>query len=115
MVVDVAEGIAIRVLSAPLFIATKLEAFKGRGDGDYLASADIEDIVRVIDGRPELAQELTGCHQALRDYLRDEFVRLLEDDDFLDAVPAHMLGDAVSQARAELVVERLLAMSTGRT
>jgi predicted nucleotidyltransferase len=114
VVVDVAEGIAIRVLSAPLFIATKLEAFKGRGHGDYLASADIEDIVRVVDGRPELVRELLGCHRELRDYLRDQFVRLLEDDDFLDAVPAHMLGDAVSQARAELVIDRLRTMSTGR-
>jgi predicted nucleotidyltransferase len=107
----VAEGVTIRVLSAPLFIATKLEAFKGRGHGDYLASADIEDIVRVVDGRPELAGELSDCHQELREYLRAEFVRLLDDDEFLDALPAHMLGDAVSQARAELVLDRLRTMS----
>jgi len=41
--VEVASGVSIRVLSAPYFVVSKLEAFKGRGGNDYLASADIED------------------------------------------------------------------------
>lgn len=36
------EGEAIRLISAPCFLGTKLEAFYGRGQGDYLA-ADLED------------------------------------------------------------------------
>ena len=28
-------GLRIRVVTAPYFIATKLEAFRGRGRGDY--------------------------------------------------------------------------------
>ena len=39
-------------------VATKIEAFHGRGDGDYLASSDFEDIIRLIDGRPELVDEI---------------------------------------------------------
>lgn len=31
----------IRVVTAPYFCATKIEAFKGRGKGDYLASHDL--------------------------------------------------------------------------
>jgi hypothetical protein len=34
--------VEIRLISAPSFLATKLEAFAGRGEGDYLASHDIE-------------------------------------------------------------------------
>ena len=34
-------GQQILVVSAPLFLATKLEAFHGRGNGDYLASTDM--------------------------------------------------------------------------
>src|ERR1017187_3777736 len=36
--------IEIAILSLPYFLATKLEAFKGRGKGDYRCSNDIEDI-----------------------------------------------------------------------
>src|SRR6266702_1441697 len=39
-------GAVIKVASAPCFLATKLEAFDGRGGGDYRASHDIEDISR---------------------------------------------------------------------
>src|SRR5258708_1365535 len=34
-------NLEIRVVTAPLFIATKLEAFKGRGKGDFFGSHDL--------------------------------------------------------------------------
>ena len=109
--VDVDDGLSIRVLSAPHFIATKLEAFKGRGKSDFLGSADIEDIVRVVDGRPELAAELNGCGEELRAYLRDEIAGLIGADEFVEAIPGHLMGDAASQARADLVLKRLHEIS----
>lgn len=33
--------LAIRMISAPLFLATKWEAFAGRGEGDYFGSRDV--------------------------------------------------------------------------
>jgi len=45
-------GRIISLIAAPVFIATKLEAFHDRGGGDFLASHDLEDIVTVVDGRP---------------------------------------------------------------
>lgn len=52
--VELAEGLSINLLKAPFFLATKIEAFKGRGKGDYMASHDMEDIVTLLDGRPEI-------------------------------------------------------------
>jgi hypothetical protein len=46
------EGFVLRVVTTPYFIGTKLEAFRGRGRGDFYASSDLEDIVTVLDGRP---------------------------------------------------------------
>ena len=43
--------ISIKVISAPYFLATKIEAFKTRGNTDFYASHDFEDIVTVFDGR----------------------------------------------------------------
>lgn len=48
----------IKHLTAPLFIATKLEAYRGRGGDDPLGSHDLEDVVIVVDGREELLAEV---------------------------------------------------------
>jgi hypothetical protein len=47
-------GHNLRIVTPALFVATKLEAFHGRGGGDVFASHDLEDIVAVADGRPEI-------------------------------------------------------------
>ena len=47
-------GIDIKVLTPPIFVATKLEAFLGRGNNDLYASRDAEDLLLMVDGREEL-------------------------------------------------------------
>jgi hypothetical protein len=37
--------------AAPVFLATKLEAFDGRGQGDFLFSHDLGDLLAVVDGQ----------------------------------------------------------------
>jgi len=51
-------GVTIRLISAPAFMATKFVAFADRGNRDFLASHDLEDIINLIDGRPELIDEV---------------------------------------------------------
>lgn len=51
-------GAEIRVARPVALIATKLSAWKGRGNGDLLRSLDVHDILTLIDGRPELMPEL---------------------------------------------------------
>ena len=59
---EISEKMAIRVVTGPFFLATKIEAFYSRGKGDFIASHDMEDIVTLLDGRPELAKK-SGYHQ----------------------------------------------------
>jgi len=59
-------GVRIRVALAPLFLATKMEAFRSRGRGDFVASHDIEDIIAVVDGRPSVADEAKLAPAQLR-------------------------------------------------
>jgi len=40
--IELPSGQSIRLIHAPLFIATKLEAFKDRGNADYLMSHDLK-------------------------------------------------------------------------
>ena len=103
-------GIDIRLITAPVFVATKFEAFHGRGNNDYLASHDLEDIITVVDGRQELAQEIDQADGELRRYIAAEINTLLEDHNFLMALPGHLPGDAASQARLPELIRRMRAI-----
>jgi len=92
-------GALIRLVTAPVFVATKFEAFADRGRSDYLFSPDLSDLISVIDGRDELLAECQQADDGLKAYLRGKIRALLETAAFLDALPGHLPGDAASQAR----------------
>jgi hypothetical protein len=104
-------GHVIRVVTPPLFIATKLEAFHGRGGDDIFTSHDLEDIVAVIDGRPEIVDDVMDAAPAVRTFIADEIRLLLDNRDFVDALAGFLLPDPASQARRGLLERRLRAIS----
>lgn len=109
-------GIAIRVIQAPVFIGTKLEAFHGRGGGDYLFSHDLGDIISVVDGRDSLLEECRRMPGELTGYLAHEFSKLLADRSFVDALPGHLATDAMSQSRLpdlEVKIQQLASLPAG--
>ncbi len=97
----------IRLITAPYFLATKLEALHGRGQHDYRLSRDLEDIVTVINGRPEIVNEVQETEDRLRQYLSDQLSTLLADRNFMEALPGHLLPDAASQQRLRIVLHRI--------
>lgn len=105
-------GRAVRLANAPCFLATKLEAFHGRGGEDYLASEDIEDIVSVLDGRPELVHEIANSHTVLRQYLAEQTTHLLATESFRQALPGHLEAAGTSAGRAAKVLERMEAIAS---
>ena len=104
---ELPSGKMIRMVSAPYFLITKLEAFSGRGNGDYLMSHDMEDIVAVIDGRSELIGEVSQSESALIKAISDGFKSLLQDSRFIDAVSGHMPTDSTSQARVSGILKTM--------
>lgn len=104
-------GRSIQLIAPAVFLATKLEAFHGRGGGDFLASHDLEDIAVVVDGRPELVNEVPTCEVVLRTYLAEEIGTLLRNPAFLEALSCHLPGDEASQARLPIIRERLRLIS----
>ncbi len=105
-------GMVIRHISAPLFIATKLEAFAGRGNADYLFSHDLGDILAVVDGRESLIDECAACDKEVKDYFHEKFTQLLSAPAFLEALPGHLPGDAASQERAPDLLAKLQRLAT---
>jgi hypothetical protein len=78
-------GIAIGVVNPAHFLATKFEAFNGRGQGNYF-SHDMEDIVFVLENRSRLIIELMDSSQELKQYLSQQ-AELVLNDEFLNVLP----------------------------
>lgn len=82
-------GSTIEVVSAVAFLATKLEAYKGRGRGDCLQSKDLEDVIAVLDGRPEISIEVAEAAGDVRSFIAQELDALLGDANFAYAVEGY--------------------------
>jgi Nucleotidyl transferase AbiEii toxin, Type IV TA system len=95
----------------PYLLATKLDAFAARGHGDYLGSRDFQDIVALIDGRAELIGEVEAANDALQQYLATEVARLQADPSCADGIAGALRPDAASQARSDIIGERLGAIA----
>lgn len=98
------DDLSIRLVNPPYFLATKLEAYKGRGKGDTLSSHDIEDLLTLIDGRESLINEVKAAPEELRGYLAEEFRQLLQDPNFEYAVNSQAGGNA---EREQILFERI--------
>ena len=98
-------GEAIYVITAPIFVATKLESFNNRGRADYMHH-DMEDILNVVDGRDELLSELAAAPEAVREFVKEEIDGYLADETFVDR-----LEWSFPDGRAEFVIKRLRAIA----
>lgn len=61
------------------FIATKLEAFKGRGKKDGRTSSDFEDIIYVLNNRSTIWEECMQTDNELLVYLKESFSELSQN------------------------------------
>ncbi|RWY51606.1 hypothetical protein [Mucilaginibacter gilvus] len=81
----------IKIFSLPYFVATKWEAFKGRGT-DYRTSTDFEDLVYVFENADDFEEQMETAPEHLASYLRGEFEPILDRDDFEEGLYAHLAG-----------------------
>jgi len=79
----------IKIFSLPYFIATKWEAFKGRGKGDYRTSKDFEDIAYVIENAADFVHIMEAAPSHLKQYFQQEFTGIIHTDDFEEGLYAH--------------------------
>ena len=104
-------GTAIRLIGAAAFVATKFEAFADRGRNDLLGSHDAEDIVNLVDGRPELVEEVAGAPEELRRYLAERFGALLARPGFADMLTGMIVPDEALAERVQTVLQRLTLLA----
>lgn len=89
--VTLEQGLELRVISAPAFLATKWEAFASRGEQNMLMSHDVEDIIALVAGRPPVVAEVQGCAADVRSFIGSRTKHLLDnpsaDEIIEDALP----------------------------
>jgi hypothetical protein len=92
----------IQIFQPVYFVASKLEAFKGRGNGDGRMSSDFEDIVFILNNRTTIWDEMKNASASVRDYLIAEFKNLNESNYLFEWVSVHL--DFSEQRRVSYIM-----------
>lgn len=79
----------IKIFSPAYFIASKLEAFIGRGNLDGRKTKDFEDIVYVLQNRSTIWTEFTESNSEVFEYLKDTFSNLMSNPNFEEWIDCH--------------------------
>lgn len=102
---ELPQGSKIRVISAPCFIAAKLEAFldpNREGSLDVFTSRDFADILRVTDAREELGTELAQAPENLQGFVSQSIETVMALNYFEESI-----SDYVGEGRDLITLERL--------
>jgi hypothetical protein len=67
----------------------------------------MEDIITLLDGRPEIIDEVRTAPEDVKIFLSKKFGEFLNNRSFLDALPGHLLPDSASQQRVPILMERI--------
>lgn len=101
-------GRIIKIFPAPYLLASKIEAFLGRGKGSFYWSTDIEDIITLLDGCSSLEIEVNKADLKVKRFIQQWFQEELEN--LQEIVPASLSPVAVNSGRVQLLndlIERL--------
>ncbi|AFY69328.1 hypothetical protein Pse7367_1030 [Thalassoporum mexicanum PCC 7367] len=71
-------GTKINIFPVAYLLATKIEAFEGRGNRDFYSSKDFEDIVSLVNGCLDLEVEIQGADREVKTFIIDWFHSNLE-------------------------------------
>ncbi|MEY4617014.1 MAG: hypothetical protein RJB66_1974 [Pseudomonadota bacterium] len=97
----------IKIFRPAYLIASKIEAFKGRGEGSFISSTDIEDIITLFDGRSNIAEDLLSAPTDVQKELKTELSAWLKSTDFLDAMEGHIADRQNTAGRKKIILQRI--------
>lgn len=101
------DEITIKLLTPELFIATKFDAYLGRGEGDLFGSRDLEDILLIVDGREEIVEEVRRADADIRQFIAEQFRGLSKERDFEYFLEGNIRGP---EGRVDIVRTRIMAL-----
>lgn len=109
--IELEDGTSINILPAPYFLATKLEAFKDRGNNDFYGSHDFEDIIYLIDNRTTIVEEIVASDEDIRDYIKTEFTTIKNHPQAEEILAMH-IHPLIREERFKILMEKIIKMIT---
>lgn len=100
----------VRIVSAPYFVALKLEAFEQRGRKDFLTSTDFEDVICLFNGRDGIVEEILACER-LRGVLSLKFKEYLTVPELEDAVDGFLQTETEPEVRKTRIFNAFRAIA----
>lgn len=103
----------VKIFPVIYFVASKLEAFKNRGNNEGRTSSDFEDIIFVLNYSNSIWEELQTADEAVKQYLKDEFKKLLDGDYIDEWISVHL--DYPEQRRVNFIIGNLTTFVSEQT
>jgi predicted nucleotidyltransferase len=100
------EDKSINILQLSYFLATKFSAFKDRGGNDARLSHDFEDITYILDNRIDLVEEIQKSPKEVKEYLKDEFKKILANQNMKEALLANLYFET-QEERYNMIIDKL--------
>lgn len=97
--------IEIKVLPVSLFLATKWEAYKSRGN-DPRTSHDFEDIIYIIDNNLEVVEDIRNANKDVQNFLKEMSTEILNHNSRNEIIECHINPFSANERR-EIVIAKL--------
>lgn len=110
--IEISDGIWINILSAPYFLATKLEAFKDRGNNDFYGSHDYEDIIYLLDNRTTIVEEILSTENDVKEYIIQEF-KIIRNHPQADEILAMHIHPLIQEERLKILIQKIETILLG--
>ena len=104
-------GREVKVISAPYFVALKLEAFESRGKKDFLTSTDFEDVICLFNGRESIVEEIKN-EAAVCEGLAAKFAEYLKSPELEDAVDGFVSTESNADDRKQSILQKFAAVAS---
>lgn len=106
------DGLLIRLLPLPYFLATKFDAFFDRGIKDLYASHDFEDIVYLFNHTSDITVQIVNSDILVKNYLMECASKIIESSQLQEAIIGNLFHEAQDQ-RFKIIMARLSKVADG--
>lgn len=96
----------INVLPVSYYLASKWEAFDGRGSGDKRTSHDFEDIIYVLDNNLNIVDSILSSDENVRKFIARRCKEILEDPYKEEVISCH-INPFTADERTKFLIEKL--------
>jgi predicted nucleotidyltransferase len=100
------DGTIIKILSSPYFLATKLEAFKERGENDFYGSHDFEDIIYLLDNRTTIVEEIITSDSYVKEYIKTELTTIKNHPQSEEILAMH-IHPLIREERFNILLDKI--------